>query len=360
MEDFDIKELNQEDFLPTGKDLCKAGAAIVQYLRNRAFLTALYGDGRAADIMYRYFCGQTLESIGRDYELSRERIRQLCAKYLRKLINHISYYTKDVLENKADREARHVAVVQRSVVQPQPAQPRTDKRRPWTEEEILKVLELKNSGRDFQKIAEEMNRYTTDVRDHYYWRKHEMRDDCNPPQPIKERSISSPKARKVRPIDLPILPWTEDDEALLKSLRYQGISIRDISLKMNRNSRDVSKKLEELGIKAKLRTVGDLSYQEQKEIVQKYLDGQSIATIGEEHRLRQFDVARVLNYKGYLPDREANVGHPWTEDELKSLQGFIDQDYNVEEISYRLGRDNNEVSFKIDEMSNNSVGDEIL
>ena len=106
MDEFSINEAYSEDFLPTGKKLWKVGAALLPYLRNRRFLTALYGEGRESDIMYRYLSGQTLEEIGRVYDLSRERIRQLCVKYLRRLIYQITHYTKDVVDYKVDNDTQ--------------------------------------------------------------------------------------------------------------------------------------------------------------------------------------------------------------------------------------------------------------
>ena len=53
--------------------------------------------------------------------MSRERIRQLCAKYLHYLISQITYYTKDVIEFKADKDAQvevvAVANVTKSIVE---------------------------------------------------------------------------------------------------------------------------------------------------------------------------------------------------------------------------------------------------
>lgn len=160
MKELNINEIYSEDFLPTGKELWKAGAALIQYFRNRSFLTALYGDGRAADIMYRYFSGQTLEKIGNKYGLSRERIRQLCARYLHYLISQITYYTKDVIEFKADKDAQAEVVAVANVT-------KTNRRRPWTEEELNKIVEMKHSGKSFRTIAYELDRFAVDVRNRY-------------------------------------------------------------------------------------------------------------------------------------------------------------------------------------------------
>ena len=94
-----------EKDIPSDKTLWRVGAAIVEHFRNRRFLNALYKDERLADIMFRYFSGETLEQIGGVYGLTRERIRQLCKKGIYRLMGMLSYFTKDVVEMKVDKDA---------------------------------------------------------------------------------------------------------------------------------------------------------------------------------------------------------------------------------------------------------------
>lgn len=95
-----------EESFPSGKGLWRVGWAIAQRFKNRVFLNALYRDERLADMMFRYFSGETLEQIGGAYDLSRERARQLCEKGLNRLMAKLSYFTKDVVEMEVDKEAK--------------------------------------------------------------------------------------------------------------------------------------------------------------------------------------------------------------------------------------------------------------
>ena len=99
-----IQSAADESF-PSDKAIWRVGMAIAQRFKNHSFLEALYNDDRLADMMFRYFSGDTLEQIGGSYGLSRERARQLCEKGLSRLMAKLSYFTKETVEKKGDREA---------------------------------------------------------------------------------------------------------------------------------------------------------------------------------------------------------------------------------------------------------------
>ena len=86
------------------KALWRVGMAIAQRFKNHSFLEALYRDDRLAEIMFRYFSGDTLEQIGGAYGLTRERTRQLCEKGLSRLMAKLSCFAKETMEKKDDRE----------------------------------------------------------------------------------------------------------------------------------------------------------------------------------------------------------------------------------------------------------------
>lgn len=344
MDELNINEINREDYLPTGKELWKVGANIASYFKNSAFLTALYGEGRAADIMHRYLSGQTLGKIGNEYGLTRERIRQLCAKYLRQLFNQISYYTKDVIEYEPDKRAKVEAATELKI----------DRRRPWTEEDLNKVVEMKHSGRSFRTIANEMVRFAIDVRDHYYARLEEIRSGKAPVVVIPAEQNEESAPQQCQPRD-PSLPWNDEDIVMLRSLRSQGMYIRDIAKQMQRNPRDVSAKLEELGIKTHYRNPETLTDEEKITIVSKFQEEMSIADIAEEYTIKQMDLAAILSERGLLPERLSNEGKPWSSSEIEELTRYVERDYPIGEIGYRLGRNHREVTSQIYELIKSSL-----
>lgn len=393
-----------EDYIPYGKSLWKTGVALAERFRNRKFLNALYKDERLADMMFRYFSGETLEQIGGVYDLTRERVRQLCKKGINRLMHHLSYYTKDVIEMKVDKDseassnsepkqgsgivqingmrltkrARNILEKQgvNSVEQLQrlsrselmkfpglgrktlleivrvlefaeiPDSPqKAIQLRPWTEEDIEQVVSLKRSGMSFQAIAEKVDRFTSDVHDQYYIRMRERRSNETSTSPV----VIDGTEKKDPVLKEPFI-WSEDEVTQLISLRSQGKTIRDIAMQLHRERREVSSKMEELGLKIRYRNLADLADEEKDGLVNRFHQDMSMADIAEEQQLKQVDLAQLLIEKGELPERNARTGQPWSSDELDALRTYVERDYPIGEIGYRLGRDYREITSKIYEL----------
>ena len=151
MADLDIISPLEKDEVPSEKDLWKVGSAIVTLFRNKPFLEALYADERISDIMYRYFSGESLAQIGDIYDISRERVRQLCDKSLRKLMHHLSYFTKDVVEVFPEKNVETA--------------PRTNKTKgsSWTEQDLALLKDLRVQGKYIKEIAVLINRPRREV-----------------------------------------------------------------------------------------------------------------------------------------------------------------------------------------------------
>ncbi len=344
MDETSMDTINNEALLPTENNLYKVGASLIQFFRDRSFLIALYGEGRASDIMYRYFSGQTLEKIGNDYGLTRERIHQLCVKYLRRLISQISYFTKDVIEIRADRDAHAEALLET----------KPNRRRPWTEDDLNMIVEMKHSGKSFRTIADEMGRFAVDVKDHYYAKQEQIQKENFPRVVLPTKNVSDADAPS-RPVRNQVLPWKDEDIILLRSLRSQGTSIREIARQMQRNQRSVSAKLEELGIKTHYRDPETLTKEDKVNIINLFEQGASITDLAEDYSLKQVDIATILIVNRLLPEKLSNEGKPWQPSEIKALRTFIERDYPIGEIGYRLGRNHREVTSQIYELIKSSL-----
>lgn len=398
-----------EEVFPSDRTIWKVGVSIVESFRNRKFLDALYKEKRLADMMFRYFSGETLEQIGEVYDLSRERVRQLCKKGVIRLLYQISYFTKDVVEMKAEKETVAVEVntdtdksssqesglkeingmrfskrartvfrkhginsveqlqrLSKSDLMRLPglgrktlveivrvleysatadSSQKEHQLRPWTEEDIEQVMSLKRSGKTFQEIASLVGRYTIDVQDQYYIRMREIRSE--------EASSDSPGVENTEVKDAesrhPLL-WSEDEISQLVSMRSRGLSVRDIAKQMSRQQRKVSSKLEELGLKTRYRNITDLTDEEKDELVNRFHQGASLADLAEERQLKQVDLAYLLIEKGELPERNARTGLPWDLEEIDTLRSYVERDYPISEIGHRLGRDYREVTSQIYEL----------
>jgi len=326
----------QEEYIPTEKELWKVGKSVVEIFRDKRFLSVLYTGERAADIMYRYFSGQSLERIAEAHNLTRERIRQLCAKYLRQLLNQLTYFSKDVIEVNGYEKEEKVSKVPST----------SNKRRPWSEEEKNRVVALKHTGHSYRTIAADMDRFAVDVREVYYTRLADIREGRVLAEAIEELTN---EIEKIPPRDAS-MPWSEDSVAKLSTLRSQGMSIKEIAVELHRNYKDISSKLEELGIKTKYKKPTDLTGEAIENIIKQFGQGYSIADIADDHSLKQVDVVQLLIEQNLLPERLAFAGHPWDNSDIVELQSYIDRDYPISEIAYRLGRDYKEVTSQIYEL----------
>lgn len=235
----DRNQDTDEDSFPSGRAIWKVGMAFAERFKNRKFLNALYHDERLADMMFRYFSGETLEQIGGAYSITRERARQLCMKGMNRLMHQLSYFTKDVVEMTVDKETKTVSdtepkgrgkgselagingmrfskrartvfrkqgittvdqlqrlsksdlirlpglgrktLVEISRVLEYAGEPESPQKayqlRPWTEDDIEQILSLKLSGRSFQEIASQIGRFPIDVQEQYYIRMRELRNE---------------------------------------------------------------------------------------------------------------------------------------------------------------------------------------
>ena len=86
------------------------------------------------------------------------------------------------------------------------------------------------------------------------------------------------------------------------------------------------------------------------EIVNRFRQGETLADLAIEQHLKQVDLAQLLTEKGELPERYSRMGQPWNPEELKTLRSYIERDYSISEIGYRLGREHREVTSKIYEL----------
>ena len=66
-----------DETFPSGKTLWKTGIIIAHRFKNKKFLDALYKDDRIAQMMYRFFSGDTWAQIGEVYGVTGERARQI-------------------------------------------------------------------------------------------------------------------------------------------------------------------------------------------------------------------------------------------------------------------------------------------
>lgn len=393
---------NDEDSFPSGRTIWKVGMAFAERFRNRKFLNALYRDERLADMMFRYFSGETLEEIGSAYNITRERARQLCMKGMNRLMHQLSYFTKDVVEMTVDNEtgtgndtevkvkgselvdingmrfskrARTVfrkhgittveqlkrlskaeliklpglgrkTLVEIIRVLEYAATPESPQKayqlRPWTEEDIEQVMTLKHSGSSFQAIASKVGRFPIDVQDQYYNRMRELRNEGALTDSADAKSTGAaddePKPPKI---------WSEEEVSQLVSMRSRGMIVRDIAKQLQRNQREVSSKLEELGLKIRYRNIAELSDEEKDELVSRFQQGESLADLAEEQQPKQVDVAYLLIERGELPERNSRTGQPWDLEEIDELRSYVERNYPIGEIGYRLGRDHREVTSQI-------------
>ena len=393
-----------EETFPAGKSLWKTGLAIAERFKSRKFLNALYKDERLADIMFRYFSGEPLEQIGGAHGLTRERARQLCKKGVNHLMHHISFFTKDVVEMKMDEEARvndedstlgivgldgingmrfsrraqtvfrkhgissveQLKRLSKSELMKLPGlgrktlleiirvleyseTPESSQKayqlRPWTEEDIEQVISLKNTGMSFQAIAAQVGRFTIDVHDQYNIRMRELRaaEVTSGVKAIEGTTEEGTKSKQPR-------DWSEEEVTQLASLRTRGFIVRDIAKQLQRNQREVSSKLEELGLKIRYRNLADLTDEKKEELVERFHEGASLADLAEEQQLKQVDLAQLLMENGELPERNARAGQPWNQEEIETLRSFIERDYPIGEIGYRFGRDHREITSQIYEL----------
>jgi len=326
-----------DEFVPTGKELNKVGLAIISFIKNKAFLAALFKEERAQDIMYRYLSGETLESIGKSYSLTRERIRQLCAKYNRKLIHHLTYYTKDVTEYPIVRGAVPVAS--------------TKEHRPWTDEDITKVVTMRQARKSFKMIAYEMYRTEEDVKRKYKEKIENLKAGMvlaavySSSEPDTTTTVQEPLTRLNTSTE-----WSEDELNQISTLRAQGASIKDIATRVNRRNRDVSHKLEELGLKKHFRALEDITKDDIEKAILQFKEGLAIADIADGLQLSQVNVARLLSEESLIPEIECNAGKPWTSEEQELLLTYIERDYPQGDIAFRLGRNHREITSKIYEI----------
>lgn len=400
-----------EEIFPSGKTLWKTGIIIAHRFKNKKFLEAIYKDKRTSEMMFRFFSGDTWAQIGEAHGVTGERARQICEKGLYLLLNQLSYFTKDVVEirgnqedlvetkvetvenNHTERESgiegingmrfsKRARTVFRkhginSVEQLQrfskadlmrlpglgrktlveiirvleyaetPESPQKEHRlRPWTEGDIEQVIELKRSGKSFQEIAAQVDRFIVDVQDQYYIRMRTLRDGEASSYPTSQDSTDEAEAESRRHPAL----WSEEESTQLVSMRSRGMHVRDIAGQLQRNQREVSSKLEELGLKVRYRNIADLADDEKDELVNRFHQGESLADLAEEQHLKQVDLAQLLAEKGALPERYSRMGQPWDSQETDTLRGYIERDYSISEIGYRLGREHREVTSKIYEL----------
>lgn len=398
---------NDEDSFPSGRTIWKVGMAFAERFRNRKFLNALYRDERLADMMFRYFSGETLEEIGSAYSVTRERARQLCMKGMNRLMHQVSYFTKDVVEMTVDNEtgtgndtevkmkvkgselvdingmrfskrARTVfrqhgittveqlkrlskaelirlpglgrkTLVEIIRVLEYAATPDSPQKafqlRPWTEEDIEQVMTLKRSGWSFQEIASKVGRFPIDVQDQYHIRMRELRNEGALSDPVDIKPTGEADDEPKTPKN-----WSEEEVSQLVSMRSRGMIVRDIAKQLQRNQREVSSKLEELGLKIRYRNIAELSDEEKDELVSRFQQGESLADLAEEQQLKQVDVAFLLIERGELPERNSRTGHSWNMEEIDELRSYVERDYPIGEIGYRLGRDHREVTSQIYEL----------
>ena len=394
-----------EEAFPSDRAIWRVGMAIAERFRNRKFLDALYQDERLADMMFRYFSGETLEQIGDAYGLTRERARQLCKKGMNRLMHQLSYFTKDVVEMKVDKETKSdtaVAYTQQELglveingmrfsrrartvfrkhgittveqlkrlskaelirlpglgrktlveinrVLEYAATPESPQKafqlRPWTDEDIEQVMTLKRSGGTFQEIASKVGRFPIDVQDQYYIRMRELRNEGALSDSADAKSTGAADDEPKPPII-----WSEEEVSQLVSMRSRGMIVRDIAKQLQRNQREVSSKLEELGLKIRYRNIAELSDEEKDELVSRFQQDESLADIAEEQQLKQVDMAFLLFERGELPERNSRSGQPWDLAEIDELRSYVERDYPIGEIGYRLGRDHREVTSQIYEL----------
>ena len=398
-----------DETFPSGKSLWKTGIILARRFKNKKFLDALYKNERTSEMMFRFFSGNTWAEIGEAFGVTAERARQVCEKGLFTLLNQLSYFTKDIVEIKGDEEdlvetktdstgnnytvresgiegingmrfskrartvfKKHginnleqlqrlsksdlmrlpglgrktlVEIIRVLEYAESPESQRAIQLRPWTEADIEQVMQLERSGYTFQDIAAQVNRFPVDVKEQFYIRRRELRngeESCDP------TSQDSSGAKDVEPRQ-PLL-WSEEEVSQLVSMRSRGMNVRDIAKQLQRYQRDVSMKLEELGLKVHYRNFADLTDGEKDELVSRFLQGVSLADLAEEQQVKQVDLAYLLMEKGVLPERNSRMGEPWSLKELDTLRGYIERDYPIGEIGYRLGREHREVTSQIYEL----------
>ena len=395
---------------PSGKSLWKTGILIARSFKNKKFLDALYKDERTSEMMFRFFSGETLSQIGEAYGVTRERARQICEKGLSLLLNQLSYFTKDVVDIKGNNEelaqkkmdidgnnstvqesgidgingmrfskrARSVfrkhginsveqlqrlsksdliklpGLGRKTLVEidrvlkyaesPAPLE-KASQLRPWTEADIEQVVVLKREGYTFQDIAAQVNRFPVDVQEQFFIRRRELQNgEALSDSTNKESAV----AQDVEPRQSVF--WSEEEVTQLVSMRSRGMNVRDIAKQLQRYQRDVSTKLEELGLKVRYRNVADLTDDGKDVLINRFRRGESLADLAEEQQLKQIDLAMLLVEKGELPERHSRMGQPWAFEEQETLRGYIERDYSISEIGYRLGRDHQEVTSQIYEL----------
>ena len=400
--------ISNDDSFPSGRSLWKTGIIIANRFKNRKFLNGLFGDERTVEMMYRFFSGDTWGRIGEAVGESEEYARQTCKKALSYLFQQLSYFTKDIVEiddkcaveeTKNDtapvsipqelglveingmrfsRRARTVfrkhgittveqlkrlskaelirlpglgrkTLVEIIRVLEYAETPESPKKafqlRPWTDEDIEQVMTLKRSGWTFQEIASKVGRFPIDVQDQYYIRMRELRDEGALPDSADTKPTGAADDGPKPPII-----WSEEEVSQLVSMRSRGMIVRDIAKQLQRNQREVSSKLEELGLKIRYRNIAELSDEEKDELVSRFQQGESLADLAEEQQLKQADVAFLLIERGELPERNSRTGHSWNMEEIDELRSYVERDYPIGEIGYRLGRDHREVMSQIYEL----------
>ena len=400
--------ISDEESFPSGKSLWKTGIIIANRFKNRKFLKGLFGDDRTVEMMYHFFSGDTWGRIGEAVGESDEYARQTCKKALSYLFHQLSYFTKDIVEiddkcaveeTKTDaisvseplvsglveingmrfsKRARTVfrkhgittveqlkrlskaelirlpglgrkTLVEIIRVLEYASTPESPQKafqlRPWTEEDIEQVMTLKRSGWSFQEIASKVDRFPIDVQDQYYIRMRELRNEGALSDPADAKPAEKNDAVQPQP-----LLWSEEEVSQLVSMRSRGMIVRDIAKQLQRNQREVSSKLEELGLKIRYRNIAELSDEEKDELVSRFQQGESLADLAEEQQLKQVDVAFLLIERGELPERNSRTGQPWDEEEIDELRNYVERDYPIGEIGYRLGRDHREVTSQIYEL----------
>ena len=206
-------------------------------------------------------------------------------------------------------------------------------------------MTLKRSGWTFQEIASKVGRFPIDVQDQYYIRMRELRDEGALPDSADAKSTGAADDEPKPPII-----WSEEEVSQLVSMRSRGMIVRDIAKQLQRNQREVSSKLEELGLKIRYRNIAELSDEEKDELVSRFQQGESLADLAEEQQLKQADVAFLLIERGELPERNSRTGHSWNMEEIDELRSYVERDYPIGEIGYRLGRDHREVMSQIYEL----------
>lgn len=400
-----------EESFPSGKSLWKTGIIIAHRFKDKKFLEALYRDKRTSEMMFRFFSGETWTTIGEAYGLTSERARQICEKGLYLLLNQLSYFTKDMVEIKGKKEdpvdtkvdatekndtvresgvegingmrfskrartvfRKHginnveqlkrltkaeliklpglgrktlVEIIRVLEYAETPESPQKEHRlRPWTEGDIEQVVILKHSGKTFQEIAAQVDRFTIDVQDQYYYRMRALHNEEVFSFPTRQDSTDETEAESRRHPAL----WSEEESAQLVCMRSQGMHVRDIAGQLQRNQREVSSKLEELGLKVRYRNIAGFVDEEKDELVNRFHQGETLAGLAEEQHLKQVELAQLLAENGELPERYSRVGQPWDLEETDTLRGYIERDYSISEIGYRLGRDHREVTSQIYEI----------